>query len=101
MSNLPAGNEYKEKFRPEADAALEKEVEAALADVAIEQLYAFDKPRPAAPAEQQADPMGDGTRRGRVVELTEQDRGDLAEFHRLENEPEVEYEQARRQLGLK
>jgi hypothetical protein len=34
-------------------------------------------------------------------ELTELDRGDLAEFHRLENEPEVEYEQARRQLGLK
>ena len=73
MSNLPAGNEYKEKFRPEADAALEKEVEAALADVAIEQLYAFDKPRPAAPAEQQAGPDADGTRRGRVVSIGRDD----------------------------
>jgi len=72
MSNSQTGNEYKEKFRLAADANLEKEVEAALAEVSVDQLYAFDKPRP----EQAPQPPGQqptGVRRGRVVSIGKDD----------------------------
>src|SRR5437762_13184458 len=45
MANSQPGEEYKEKFRPE-DTALDREVDAALGDLKIEELYAFDKPQP-------------------------------------------------------
>jgi len=71
MANVQSGDEYKEKFRPDADPTLDKEVEAALADVAVEQLYAFDKPRLEAPAQ----PAGQGAnvRRGKVVSVGKDD----------------------------
>jgi small subunit ribosomal protein S1 len=82
MANLDSQNEYKEKFRPDADPALDKEVEAALAGVPVEQLYAFDKPRPEAggaggpeqaggAAPQQPQPSG--VRRGKVVSIGRDD----------------------------
>ena len=42
-------DQYKEKFRP-TDTALEQEVDAALAGMSVEELYAFNKPQPVAPA---------------------------------------------------
>ncbi|HSU65615.1 MAG TPA: S1 RNA-binding domain-containing protein [Tepidisphaeraceae bacterium] len=72
MANLHAGDEYKERFRPDSDPGLDKEVEAALADVPVEELYAFDKPRPEAAAGQAAG-QPDGTRRGKVVSIGRDD----------------------------
>jgi hypothetical protein len=42
-------DQLKEKFRPD-ESALDQEVDAALVGVAVDQLYGFDKPQPAAPA---------------------------------------------------
>ncbi len=36
---------YKEKFRPDADAKLDAQIDAALGDVSVDALYGFDKPR--------------------------------------------------------
>jgi small subunit ribosomal protein S1 len=67
----------KEKFRPD-DAALEKEIDAALEGVSLDDLYGFDKPAPAqtggggggggASSAQQK-----GTRRGRIVSIDKDD----------------------------
>ncbi len=64
----------KEKFRPE-DAALEKELNDALAGVSLDDLYGFDKPGPAqAPgAAGQAKGTRPGTRRGRIVSIDKDD----------------------------
>jgi small subunit ribosomal protein S1 len=72
MANVQSGDEYKEKFRADSDPTLDKEVEAALAGVQVDQLYAFDKPRPEAPA---AAPGGQGgnVRRGKVVSIGRDD----------------------------
>src|SRR5690242_20343603 len=76
-------DQYKEKFRP-TDTALEQEVDAALAGMSVEELYAFDKPQPVAPAAEAgaARPAGagggvapgyKGPRRGRVVSINKDD----------------------------
>ena len=70
MTNPQPGDEYKEKFRPDVDAALDREIEAALADVPVEQLYGFDKPR--AESQQSAHEPG-GARRGKVVSIGRDD----------------------------
>jgi small subunit ribosomal protein S1 len=74
----------KEKFRPE-DSALDREVDAALGGMSVEDLYGFDKPIPAAPqggdvpavaggAPQTRGPAGNkGIRRGRVTQVTKDD----------------------------
>lgn len=72
MANVQSGDEYKEKFRPDADPTLDREVEAALADVPVEQLYAFDKPRAQAP-DQPAGAQGGNIRRGKVVSIGRDD----------------------------
>src|SRR5437016_5335464 len=72
MANTHTGDEYKEKFRVGTDPNLEKEVEAALADVSVEQLYAFDKPRPTSPDLQPAAQAGN-VRRGKVVSVGKDD----------------------------
>ena len=81
---------YKQKFRPE-DAALEKEVDAALGGMSMDDLYGFDKPVPAVPqpgGDAPAVAGGDGPRptpppgsgmhhrgmrRGRVTQVTKDD----------------------------
>jgi small subunit ribosomal protein S1 len=76
-------DQYKEKFRP-TDTALEQEVDAALAGMSVEELYAFNKPQPVAPAttEGAARPSGaaggvapgyKGPRRGKIVALNKDD----------------------------
>jgi small subunit ribosomal protein S1 len=62
--------DYKEKFRPDADAKLEAQIDAALSDVSMEDLYGFDKPQPG----QGAEPSERGnTRRGRIVSIEKDD----------------------------
>ncbi len=65
--------QYKAKFRPEGDTAIDNQVEAALADVSLESLYGFDKPQP---AEQPQAPIGGGgksPKRGKVISIGRDD----------------------------
>jgi small subunit ribosomal protein S1 len=59
-------DQYKEKYRPETDASLEKEVAEALGDMSVETLYGFDKPQASQASEQ---PVAKGLRRGRVISI--------------------------------
>jgi len=70
MANPQQEDQYKEKFRPDVDPALDKEIEAALRDVSVEQLYGFDKPQEAAATPQAA---AGGARRGKVVSIGRDD----------------------------
>ena len=73
MANSQPGDEYKQKFRPDSDPNLDKELEAALADVAVDQLYAFDKPRPESAGQPAAAAQAGGVRRGKVVSVGRDD----------------------------
>jgi small subunit ribosomal protein S1 len=74
MSNTQTGDEYKQKFRVETDPNLDKEIEAALAEVPDEQLYGFDKPRPVSPDAPAASAQAGGNvRRGKVVNIGKDD----------------------------
>lgn len=75
MAESTQQDQYKEKFRPDADPALDKEIEAALSGVSVEQLYGFDQPKPAADASQQpaAAPASGGARKGKVVNIRRDD----------------------------
>src|SRR5579859_1961709 len=69
MSNPQPADQYKQKFRPDSDPALEKELEAALGDVSVEQLLGFDKPQdPQEPGRSPGVQPG-GSRRGKVVSI--------------------------------
>jgi small subunit ribosomal protein S1 len=57
---------YKEKFRPDADARLDAQIDAALGDVSMDQLYGFDKPQSSEAAQQ-------GSRRGKIVSIDKDD----------------------------
>jgi small subunit ribosomal protein S1 len=57
-------DQYKEKFRPDAQTALDQEIADALNGVSLESLYGFDKPQPQRP---DAPPASKGMRRGRVI----------------------------------
>jgi small subunit ribosomal protein S1 len=65
-------DQYKEKFRPESDTALDREVEAALAGVSLETVYTTDREQPGGPP-QAPDAGGKGPRRGKVVSVTPDD----------------------------
>jgi len=69
MANSSHDDAYKEKFRPNADKALESEVEAALAGVSMDELYSFDKPRSAGAA---ATP-GSQARKGKIISIGKDD----------------------------
>jgi small subunit ribosomal protein S1 len=80
MPNDPRSDELKQKFRPD-QTALDQEVDAAMAGLSIDDLYAFDKPQPGAEAAA-AGPAGGpapghvpqkGFRRGRVISVTKDD----------------------------
>ena len=77
MANPQQGDQYKEKFRPDADPALDREVEAALAGVSVEQLYATDRPQPQQQGQtdqQPAQPAAqDGAKRGKVISIGRDD----------------------------
>ncbi len=74
MAN-PQGDPYKEKFRSD-DAALDREVEAALGGMSVDELYEFNKPQPTAStgARTSAAQLAQkGMRRGRVVRIDRDD----------------------------
>ena len=59
---------YKAKFRPDADAKLDAQIDAALGDLSMEALYGFNKPKAPEPA------GGDkGVRRGKIVSIGKDD----------------------------
>src|SRR5438105_3603253 len=71
MSKRPQDDVYKEKFRPDADAALDEEIEAALSGLSEEDLY-HDKPQAAVPPETAT--QGDRqVRRGKIVQIDKDD----------------------------
>jgi len=86
-------DEYKQKFRPD-DAKLDREVDAALSDVSLDALYAFDKPQLQQDATAQK-----GTRKGRIISIDPKkdevfvDFGGksqgIAAFSQFETEPKV------------
>jgi small subunit ribosomal protein S1 len=62
---------YKEKFRPDADSALDREIEAALGGLNVEDLVGKDQPKPAQGSGAAATPKG--SRHGRIVRISKED----------------------------
>ena len=46
MSSSQQADEYKKKFRPDTDAAIDREVEAALGGMSVDELMGTDAPKP-------------------------------------------------------
>ncbi len=71
----PQGDPYKQKFRSDADTALDREVEAALGGMSVEDLYDFDKPqtKPEPGGLSAAKLAKKGMRRGRIVRIDDDD----------------------------
>jgi len=65
-------DQYKEKFRPDSDSALDRELSAALGEVPLDKLYGFDKPQPK-PDESSEQMAAKGLRKGRVVSIGKDD----------------------------
>src|SRR5689334_7045668 len=86
-------DEFKQKFRPD-DAKLDAEIDAALGDMSIDDLYGFNKPQL-----QKSDAGAKGPRRGRVISVDPKkdevfvDFGGksqgVAAFSQFETEPKV------------
>jgi small subunit ribosomal protein S1 len=67
MARHHADDQFREKFRPDADARLDAQIDAALGDVSMDKLYGFDKPRSTdAPTEK-------GLRKGKIVSIGKED----------------------------
>src|SRR5947208_1909251 len=58
--------DYKEKFRPDADVDLDKEIDAALGDMSIEELMDKDQPRTKTDTPK-------GMRRGKIIRIDKDD----------------------------
>jgi len=58
--------QYKEKFRPDQDPSLDREVEAAMGGLSVDQLIAQGPQQPAAPAGGEGQ---DSTKRGKVISI--------------------------------
>ena len=65
-------DQYKGKFRPNLDSALEKEINDALGGMSIEALYDQDRRPPKTAASADA-PAAKGTRRGKVIAVNKDD----------------------------
>lgn len=63
MSN--PSDPLREKFRPQVDTRLDRELAEAIGDVSLDELYGFDKPQP----QQPASAGGKGPRRGRIISI--------------------------------
>ncbi len=66
-------DQYKEKFRPVEDNAIDQQVSAALADVSLEHLYGFDQPKPAETPQAPVAPGSKVPRRGKVISVGRDD----------------------------
>jgi small subunit ribosomal protein S1 len=67
MARNRADDAYKDKFRPDADAKLDAQIDAALGGLSEDDLYGFNKPKPAEPATEK------GSRRGKIVAIDKDD----------------------------
>jgi small subunit ribosomal protein S1 len=67
MANNRADDPYKQKFRPDVDAKLDAQVDAALSGISMEELYGFNKPTAGEGAAEK------GVRRGRIVSIGKED----------------------------
>jgi hypothetical protein len=65
MAKKHLEEQYKQKFRPD-ESALDQQVDAALAEVSMDDLYGFNKPQ-VSPATQT------GMRKGRIVSVGKED----------------------------
>src|SRR5918997_1573306 len=84
MSNAPT-DPLKERFRPNADPELDRQINDALAGMSVEQIYGFDKPQQqegehgrghgaeGTPGGAVADLARQGIRRGRIVAIRKGD----------------------------
>ena len=68
MAKSKVDDQYREKFRPNADAALDAQVDAVLAGLSEEQLYADSQARGAA-----GEPGDKNVRRGKIISITPDD----------------------------
>jgi small subunit ribosomal protein S1 len=66
MSKNPLDDPYKQKFRPDADAKLDAQVDDVLGDLSLEKLYEFDKAQP-------RESTTKGLRRGKIVSIDADD----------------------------
>src|SRR5437868_5327068 len=66
-------DQYKEKFRPEEDNAIDQQVSAALADVSLEHLYGFDQPKVAETQQPPVAPGAKAQKRGKVISVGRDD----------------------------
>ena len=66
MSKNPLEDPYKQKFRPDADAKLDAQVDDVLGDLSLDKLYEFDKAQP-------AESTSKGMRRGKIVSIDADD----------------------------
>ncbi len=64
---------YKEKFRADADPELDKQVDAAMSGLSIDQLMATDNPHEPKPAGGRGSSGGPDVRRGKVVSVGKED----------------------------
>src|SRR5208283_2582777 len=67
MPKHSSDDQYKEKFRPDADAKLDAQVDAALRGLSDAELYGFDKPKSAESTDDK------GFRRGKIVSIGKED----------------------------
>jgi small subunit ribosomal protein S1 len=72
MSNSQQTDEYKKKFRPDADAAIDREVDAALGGISIDDLMGMDAPQHSTGAST-AELARQGLRRGKVISVDQDD----------------------------
>ncbi len=87
-------DQYKEKFRPDAETELDREIAEALGDASIEDLYGFGRPSAPAATEQLA---AKGMRRGKIIAVNKDevfvDLGGKSQgvvpFQQFETEPKV------------
>src|SRR4051812_30666272 len=70
MAKNSFSDEYKAKFRPD-ESDLDKEIDAALADVPLEEMYNKDRVAPASAAATAAG--GKSARRGKIVSVNKDD----------------------------
>jgi small subunit ribosomal protein S1 len=63
MAKTRANDAYREKFRPDADAKLDAQINAALGGLSEDDLYGFNKPKTSEPSAEK------GTRRGKIVAI--------------------------------
>ncbi len=89
MAKHRLDDQYKEKFRPDADKELDAQMDAALSGLPMDELYEMDQP--------QAAPVAKGLRRGRIISIDKDqafvDLGGksqgVAPLEQFEEEPKV------------